>query len=228
MGQTIAEKILSAHAGKAVTPGELVISNIDVVMVQDGTGPLAVNEFKKLNKTKLHNPKRTILFIDHAAPSPRKELSNSHMVLRDFANEYGAAGINLGKLQELHPDMDNDIVLPKSYRNPKEILKFVLKSYSYVTALIFALCLPAGTSFYVVVLGALFATIIGKYVFGGFGNNIFTLNLSDVFFIITNFSSPKKVTDSHISLKSDILLLSSMYKFTPNTRLVYTAFIFST
>ena len=40
MGQTIAEKILSAHAGKNVVPGELVISNIDVVMVQDGTGPL--------------------------------------------------------------------------------------------------------------------------------------------------------------------------------------------
>lgn len=97
MGQTIAEKILSAHAGKAVTPGELVISNIDVVMVQDGTGPLAVNEFKKLNKTKLHNPKRTILFIDHAAPSPRKELSNSHIVLRDFANEYGAILSEVGE-----------------------------------------------------------------------------------------------------------------------------------
>ena len=97
MGQTIAEKILSAHAGKTVTPGELVISNIDVVMVQDGTGPLAVNEFKKLNKTKLHNPKRTILFIDHAAPSPRKELSNSHMVLRDFAKEYGAVLSEVGE-----------------------------------------------------------------------------------------------------------------------------------
>ena len=61
MGQTIAEKILSAHAGKNVTPGELVISNIDVVMVQDGTGPLAVSEFKKLGKEKLSNPDRTIL-----------------------------------------------------------------------------------------------------------------------------------------------------------------------
>jgi 3-isopropylmalate/(R)-2-methylmalate dehydratase large subunit len=60
MGQTIAEKILSQHAGKNVTAGELVISNIDVVMVQDGTGPLAVNEFKKMNKTKLFNPQRTI------------------------------------------------------------------------------------------------------------------------------------------------------------------------
>lgn len=96
MGQTIAEKILSAHAGKKVTPGELIISNIDVVMVQDGTGPLAVNEFKKMNKTKLNNPERTILFIDHAAPSPRKELSNTHIVLRDFAKEYGAVLSEVG------------------------------------------------------------------------------------------------------------------------------------
>ena len=41
---------------------------------------------------------------------------------KTFKNEYGAEGINLGALQSAHPDMDNDIVLPKSYRNPKEIL----------------------------------------------------------------------------------------------------------
>lgn len=96
MGQTIAEKILSEHTGKQVKSGELVISNVDVVMVQDGTGPLAVNEFKKINKNKLFNPKRTILFIDHAAPSPRKELSNTHTVLREFAKEYGAVLSEVG------------------------------------------------------------------------------------------------------------------------------------
>ncbi len=89
MKQTITEKILSNHAGRNVTSGELIIADIDAVMVQDGTGPLAINEFKKLNKTKIYNPARTILFIDHAAPSPRKELSNSHTVLREFAKEYG-------------------------------------------------------------------------------------------------------------------------------------------
>ena len=115
MGQTIAEKILSAHAGKNVKPGELVISNIDVVMVQDGTGPLAVNEFKKLNKTKLFNPERTILFIDHAAPSPRKELSNSHTVLRDFAKEYGAV------LSEVGEGVCHQRLI-ESFVNPGEVL----------------------------------------------------------------------------------------------------------
>ena len=97
MGQTIAEKILSAHAGKTVQAGELIIANVDVAMVQDGTGPLTVQEFKKLGKEKLANPARTILFIDHAAPSPRKELSNSHKVLREFAKEYGAILSDVGE-----------------------------------------------------------------------------------------------------------------------------------
>ena len=65
--------------------------------MQDGTGPLTVQEFKKLGKEKLNNPERTILFIDHASPSPRKELSNTHMVLRDFSKEYGAVLSDIGE-----------------------------------------------------------------------------------------------------------------------------------
>ena len=96
MGQTLAEKIISEHAGKQVKAGELVIAKVDVCAVQDGTGPLTVQEFKKLGKTKLNNPERTILFIDHASPSPRKELSNTHTVLRDFSKEYGAVLSDVG------------------------------------------------------------------------------------------------------------------------------------
>ena len=84
MGQTLAEKIISEHAGKKVKAGELVISKVDVCAVQDGTGPLTVQEFKKLGKEKLFNPERTILFIDHASPSPKKELSNMHTTLREY------------------------------------------------------------------------------------------------------------------------------------------------
>jgi len=42
--------------------------------------------------------------------------------IETFENKYGAKGINLPELQEEHPEMDNDIVLPKCYRNPREIL----------------------------------------------------------------------------------------------------------
>lgn len=96
MGMTLVEKIISEHAGKNVHAGELVISRVDVAAVQDGTGPLTVQEFKKLGLPALKNPERSILFIDHAAPSPRKELSNTHMVLREFAKEYGAVLSDIG------------------------------------------------------------------------------------------------------------------------------------
>lgn len=96
MGLTLAEKIISEHVGHDVRAGELVIANVDVAAVQDGTGPLTVQEFKKLGIPKLKNPERCILFIDHAAPSPRKELSNTHKVLREFSKEYGAILSDVG------------------------------------------------------------------------------------------------------------------------------------
>lgn len=96
MGQTLIQKIISSHAGHDVAVGELVIANVDVCLTQDGTGPLTIQEFKKLGLSKIKNPERTILFIDHAAPSPRKELSNSHNVIREFAKEYGAILSDIG------------------------------------------------------------------------------------------------------------------------------------
>ena len=115
MGQTIAEKILSAHTGKDVKVGELVIAKVDVAAVQDGTGPLMVSEFKKLGKKTLANPSHSILFIDHAAPSPRKELSNTHVVLREFAKETGAILSDVGA-GVCHQRLVED------YVNPGEIL----------------------------------------------------------------------------------------------------------
>jgi len=115
MGLTLVEKILSNHAGKDVHAGELIISKVDVCAVQDGTGPLTVQEFKKIGKSALNNPERTILFIDHASPSPRKELSNTHMVLREFSKEYGAVLSDTG-MGVCHQR------LIESYVNPGEVL----------------------------------------------------------------------------------------------------------
>lgn len=115
MGQTIAEKIISKHAGHDVKAGELCIAKVDVAAVQDGTGPLMVQEFKKLGKKTLANPQRSILFIDHASPSPRKELSNTHMVLREFAKETGAVMSETG-VGVCHQRLIED------YVNPGEIL----------------------------------------------------------------------------------------------------------
>lgn len=84
MGKTMTEKIFSEHVGRDVKAGDMVISKIDVAMVQDGTGPLMIEEFKKMGFKDV-NVKRALLVIDHASPSPRKELSNSQKLMREFA-----------------------------------------------------------------------------------------------------------------------------------------------
>ncbi len=97
MHKTIAEKILSEHAGRNLRAGDIAVIDVDIVMAQDGTGPLAVSQLKKMGFEKVANPSKSIFFIDHAAPSPRKELSDSHKVLRDFARESGAKLSDIGE-----------------------------------------------------------------------------------------------------------------------------------
>ena len=97
MGKTISEKIISEHAGGDLKAGDISVVDVDVVMSQDGTGPLAVTQVEKMGFDSLKNPDKCIFFIDHAAPSPRKELSNSHAVLRKFASKTGAVLSDVGK-----------------------------------------------------------------------------------------------------------------------------------
>ena len=97
MGKTISEKIIGEHAGKEVSAGDIVVANVDVTAVQDGTGPLAVQQLNKINLVQAANPKSTVLFIDHAAPSPHKDLSNAHGLLRDFAKKTGVVLSEVGE-----------------------------------------------------------------------------------------------------------------------------------
>jgi len=96
MGKTIAEKIIGEHADREISAGDFVVVKVDVCLLQDGTGPLAVRELQKLGMEKLANPERTVLFIDHSSPSPRAELSNDHVLLRNFARKTGAVLSDVG------------------------------------------------------------------------------------------------------------------------------------
>ncbi|MBE0431847.1 3-isopropylmalate dehydratase large subunit [candidate division WOR-3 bacterium] len=96
MGKTLAEKMLSEKSGQDACAGGIVIARVDVAAFQDGTGPLGVRQLQKMHLEKLRAPK-AILFIDHAAPSPRKELSNDHMLLREFSRKSGAILSDIGE-----------------------------------------------------------------------------------------------------------------------------------
>jgi len=95
MGKTLAEKIFSEHVGRDVKAGEIVLARVDIAMAQDGTGPLMINEFRELGFKEVKVPK-AFLFIDHASPSPRKELSNSQKMMREFGKEMGVKVFDAG------------------------------------------------------------------------------------------------------------------------------------
>ncbi len=98
MGQTLAEKILSRKVGREVHAGETIVSAVDVVFVQDGTGPLTIRQLEELGLEGWVRPGiKVAFFLDHAAPSPRRELSNDHLLLRRFAPRIGARVFEVGE-----------------------------------------------------------------------------------------------------------------------------------
>ncbi|MBE9512937.1 MAG: 3-isopropylmalate dehydratase large subunit [Chloroflexi bacterium] len=97
MGKTLAEKILSTKSGAEAKAGDIVVAKVDLVFVQDTTGPLAVRQFRAAGFEHTASSLEAILFLDHAAPSPNRELSNDHMLLRDFAYQTGGMLSDVGE-----------------------------------------------------------------------------------------------------------------------------------
>jgi 3-isopropylmalate/(R)-2-methylmalate dehydratase large subunit len=87
MGKTLSEKILSRKSTGNAQAGEIIIVNADLVFVQDTTGPLTIAQFQTSGFEHPANPGETIIFLDHAAPSPNQGLSDDHIRLRRFAQE---------------------------------------------------------------------------------------------------------------------------------------------
>lgn len=96
MGKTIAEKILSAHSGKDVTVGDIVIADIDFMMGQDGTSPLAIQAFREMGGKRVLDPRKAIMVIDHSAPSPSQGVSALHGIMREFGRETGIKIYDIG------------------------------------------------------------------------------------------------------------------------------------
>lgn len=115
MALTLAEKILSNKTGKPVKAGEIIICEVDWVLMQDGTGPLAIRQLEKLDMVQAVKPEHVVLFLDHASPSPRKELSNDHLIMREFARKTGV------KVSDIGEGISHQIMAEK-YINPGEVL----------------------------------------------------------------------------------------------------------
>ena len=87
MGKTLAEKILSVKSGSEAKSGAIVVAKVDLAFVQDTTGSLTVRQFQAAGFKHVANHIKAALFLDHAAPSSNRELSNDHILLRSFAQQ---------------------------------------------------------------------------------------------------------------------------------------------
>jgi 3-isopropylmalate/(R)-2-methylmalate dehydratase large subunit len=67
-----------------------VVVPVDLVFAQDGTAPLSIRQFKACGFDQVADPLHAVFFLDHNAPTPTRELSNDHRLIRDFAREMGA------------------------------------------------------------------------------------------------------------------------------------------
>jgi len=97
LGQTIIEKILSAHSGQQALANDIVVAKVDLIMGQDGTTPLAIRAFREMGGKRVLNPETVALVIDHSSPSPNEGVSALHKLMREFAGETGVKLYDIGQ-----------------------------------------------------------------------------------------------------------------------------------
>ena len=87
MAKTIAEKILSAHAGRDLKAGDYAICKVDFCFGQDGTSGLIIDALDKIKAKQLSARSRFCMVIDHSSPSPNIGVSAIHKKMRAFAKK---------------------------------------------------------------------------------------------------------------------------------------------
>lgn len=89
MGMTMTQKILADHAGvKEVHAGELIEANVDIVMANDITGPMALPIFKQM-ADKVFDKDKVVLVPDHFTPNKDIKSAENSKAIREFSREQG-------------------------------------------------------------------------------------------------------------------------------------------
>ena len=117
---TMAEKILAAHAGLAEThPGQLVECDVDIVLANDITAPIAIQVVEDLGAEGVFDEGKVVLVPDHYAPNKDIKSAEQTKRMRDFAHachvahywEQGRAGIEHALLPEQGVVVPGDLVI---------------------------------------------------------------------------------------------------------------------
>lgn len=86
MGMTMTQKILAAHAGLSeVHAGDLIEADLDVVLGNDVTTPVAVGVFEKAGFTKVFDPEKIVITLDHYTPCKDIKSAELCKTAREFA-----------------------------------------------------------------------------------------------------------------------------------------------
>ena len=95
---TLAEKILAAHADKKkVSPGEFVNVKLDLVLSNDITAPIAIREFQKIGVSRVFDPKKVVMVLDHFMPSSNIASAQIAKMMREFCSQQEAILFEVGK-----------------------------------------------------------------------------------------------------------------------------------
>ncbi len=112
----ITEKILAkASNKKSVKPGDIVDANVDMIMVHDLTGPLAVEAFKRIGIGHVWDNKKIVIILDHQVPAESVKAAELHKMLRGFAKEQNICFYDVGRGGICHQVMpEKGHVLPST------------------------------------------------------------------------------------------------------------------
>jgi 3-isopropylmalate/(R)-2-methylmalate dehydratase large subunit len=117
---TITEKILAAHAGRdSVEPGELIMARLDVLLANDITAPIGIEEFRKAGAKEVFDRDKIVIVADHFVPNKDIMSAQQCKLMRDFAREQeltnyfdvGQMGIEHALLPEQGLVLPGDAVL---------------------------------------------------------------------------------------------------------------------
>jgi 3-isopropylmalate/(R)-2-methylmalate dehydratase large subunit len=120
MGMTMTQKILASHAGLAeVKAGQLIMADLDLVLGNDITTPVAVNEFAKMKTTEVFDKKKIAIVPDHFAPNKDIKAAEQCKFIREFALdkqienyfEVGEMGIEHALIPEKGLVVPGDVVI---------------------------------------------------------------------------------------------------------------------
>jgi 3-isopropylmalate/(R)-2-methylmalate dehydratase large subunit len=112
---TMAEKILAAHAGKAkVTPGEFILAAVDLVMAEDLTAGIAINQFKRMGGKRVFDPSKVVMVSDHFVPTKDVAAAEAIKKIRSFVKEQGTHYYEIGPDSGIEHVIlpENGLVLP--------------------------------------------------------------------------------------------------------------------